>query len=247
MGAAAGTLRVEIGPAVFSPEECSQRPQLRPGRFARLSVRDTGSGMAPGTLARIFEPFFTTKPLGQGTGLGLAIVHGIVASHEGFITVESRPGEGTAFHLHFPAHEAPAGSVPQQQESTMSTVPSALRVLLVDDEELVLRASGRMLSKKGLLVTPLSSPKAALELFANDPAAFDAALVDLAMPEMSGVELATRLTALRPGFPVLLASGNASALGPEQARRAGIREIVGKPYDAKTLLDAVERATKAAS
>jgi DNA-binding NtrC family response regulator len=134
--------------------------------------------------------------------------------------------------------------VPVQQESTMSMVPSALRVLLVDDEELVLRASGRMLSKKGLLVTSFSSPRAAVELFSKDPTAFDAALVDLAMPEMSGVELATQLTLLRPGFPVLLASGNASALGPEQARRAGIREIVGKPYDAKTLLDAVERATR---
>jgi PAS domain S-box-containing protein len=246
MGAAGGLLRVELAAAAFTTEQVAGRPELRPGRFVRLTVRDTGSGMTPETQKRIFEPFFTTKPVGQGTGLGLSIVHGIVASHDGFITVESKPGEGSAFHLHFPAHEAPAAAV-AQQESPMSAVPAAaLRVLLVDDEELVLRASGRMLSKKGLVVTPFSSPKAAVAAFTADPSAFDAALIDLAMPEMSGLELAARLTAARPGFPVLLASGNASAVGAEQARSAGIKEIVGKPYDAKTLLDAVERATRGA-
>ena len=243
MGDAGGVLRVELSAAHLTPEECAGRPELRPGHFARLTVRDSGSGMTPATLKRIFEPFFTTKPLGQGTGLGLSIVHGIVARHDGFISVESSPGVGSAFHLHFPAYEGPAASV-AQLESPMPAVPSELRVLLVDDEELVLRASGRMLSKKGLSVTSFSSPKAALAAFTADPAAFDAALLDLAMPEMSGLELATLLTSVRPGFPVLLASGNASAVGPEQARAAGIKEIVGKPYDAKTLLDAVERATR---
>ena len=126
----------------------------------------------------------------------------------------------------------------------MSAVLAGLRSLLVDDEELVLRASGRRLNKKGLVVTPFSSPQSALEAFTANPTAFDAALIDLAMPEMSGLELAARLTAVRSGFPVLLASGNSSAVGPEQARVAGIKEIVGKPYDAQTLLDAVGRATR---
>jgi PAS domain S-box-containing protein len=243
MGSEGGALEVSLEAVAIGPQEAAARPELRSGRFVRLTVRDSGAGMDEATQKRIFEPFFTTKPVGQGTGLGLSIVHGIVARHEGFITVESRPGQGAAFHLFFPALEGQAAPSPQQEESHMSPAPNALRVLLVDDEELVLRASGRMLVKKGLQVTPFASPLQALEAFCAAPADFDCALIDLAMPEMSGLELATRLTAARPGFPVLLASGNASALGPDQARKAGIRDVVGKPYDAKTLLEAVQKAT----
>jgi len=240
MGNAGGTVMMEVAAADLTAADAVARPEQRPGRFARLTVRDDGHGMSSETLAHIFEPFFTTKAPGRGTGLGLSIVHGIVAAHDGFISVDSAPGHGSAFHLYFPASENAAGEQ-AATEIPRVTLPRALRILLVDDEEMVLRASARLLSGQGLEVSSYQQPRAALELVAAHPSRFDIALIDLSMPEMSGLELAARLSAVNPGLPILLSSGNASGVDLEQARRAGIREIIAKPYDYRTLVEAVGR------
>lgn len=98
-----GHITIELAPITLPRALRSFHATLQPGHYARLSIRDTGCGMEPETVERIFDPFFTTKPVGQGTGLGLSVVHGIIRGHEGAIVVESRPGQGTTFHLYFPA------------------------------------------------------------------------------------------------------------------------------------------------
>ena len=246
LGETGGVLFAEAAPAALSASDCIDHPERRPGRYARLTLRDSGSGMSPETLARIFEPFFTTKSQGQGTGLGLAIVRSIVAAHDGFIAVESAPGQGTAFQLYFPAAAQEQLDAAEAAEPGKTAPALHLRLLLVDDEALLLRAVTRMLSRRGFEVTTCLRPAEALQLFTAQPERFNLAVVNLAMPEMSGLELAARLVAIRPGFPVLLASGNSSGVEPAQAHQAGIRELVSKPYDGNTLLAAVERVTQAA-
>jgi len=241
IGEQGGALSVEAAPAALGASDCVEQPERRPGRYARLTLRDSGAGMTPQTLARIFEPFFTTKSQGQGTGLGLAIVRSIVAAHDGFISVDSAPGQGTAFHIYFPAAAKEQLAAAEAIEPAKPLPSLRLRLLLVDDEELLVRAVTRMLSRRGFEVTAFQRPAEALQLFTAHPDRFDLALVDLAMPEMSGLELSARLIAIRPGFPVLLASGNATGVEPAQAQQAGIRELVAKPYDGNTLLEAVER------
>jgi PAS domain S-box-containing protein len=201
---------------------------VRPGRYARLSVRDNGCGMTSGTLARIFDPFFTTKPVGQGTGLGLSIVHGIVQSVGGAITVQSEPDKGTTFELYFPAAEGEVETSP----SSLAPVPvrgNGQRVLFVDDEEAVARLATLALTRLGYQVTAFSDAAAALRHFRRDPHAFDAVVTDLSMPGLSGFDYAQKILELRPEVPVVLASGNVRPEDEVTAKRIGIRAVVGKP------------------
>ena len=120
-----GRLQVKLEKCVVDAAHAATQPRLRPGVYARVSVSDTGCGMDQATLRRIFEPFFTTKPPGEGTGLGLAVVHGIMDSHDGAVTVYSQPGEGTVFHLYFPAHAGEAAARPPRRARCPAAMASA--------------------------------------------------------------------------------------------------------------------------
>ena len=234
-----GTLTVSLGS--FQPDENFMRlhPEFRPMEYARLTVADTGHGMDAGTMERIFEPFYTTKPVGKGTGLGLAVVHGIVQSHEGIVTVESQVGYGTTFHLYFPARKPETALA----ETAATNIPSGQgqRILLVDDEQVLTKVMERLLVRLNYQVTSCNSAREAVALFQRDPAQFDLVITDLTMPELNGLEVARQICAVRPNLPILLASGFISAQLPEDARQAGICELIEKPTSVATLAGTLRR------
>ena len=240
MRTAGGVLAVSLRTVEVESAMIAQHPQLRTGRTVCLSVRDTGCGMETATRERIFEPFFTTKAPGEGTGLGLAVVHGIVVNHEGVIAVDSRPGAGTVFHLYFPVIETAA--------SELAVEPRPLpcgqgeRVLLVDDEPAVVQIGGRMLTKLGYRPVAFTSATDALAAFREDPAGIDLVLTDLIMPDLTGVELARQVYALRPELPLVITSGHLRADDADQARKLGVRCFVEKPFSLSTLAETFHQA-----
>ncbi|KAF0170548.1 MAG: Multi-sensor hybrid histidine kinase [Limisphaerales bacterium] len=235
-----GVIQVELAEAEVGEALARQQPDLRPGRYVRLTVADNGCGMDEATLARIFEPFFTTKPVGEGTGLGLAVVHGIVKSHDGGIVVSSEPGRGTTFALYFPVFEAEVVEPP----ATPQPVPRGRgeHILFVDDEEPLVRMGRAALERLGYRVTAMSSPVEALALFSANPAQFDLVITDLNMPGLNGPELARKLVAVRPDIRLVLTSGYSAAVTDEVAHELGFRELLPKPYDLRTLGETTHRA-----
>jgi len=184
-------------------------------------------GMTPATMEHIFEPFFTTKPQGQGTGLGLSVVHGIMKNHGGAVTVYSEPGNGTVFHLYLPA--AQRGTEETQARSHTVFRGQGQRVLYVDDEEPLVLLMTRMLEQLGYKVTGCTDPEKALEMFGSGPQDFDVVVSDLSMPGMSGVDLARELLQIRPGIPILVASGYIRPADNEEVRSLGLPDLLLKP------------------
>jgi CheY-like chemotaxis protein len=213
---------------------------LRPGRYARIAVSDTGQGMDQATLKRIFEPFFTTKKQGEGTGLGLAVVHGIVSDHDGAITVESQVGRGSKFEVFLPEHLG--------EPSVVSVSPTALprghgeRILVVDDEEALCVSLTHLLSRLGYQVTAKGQPEAALALFAQSPEDFALVLTDLTMPGMTGLQLAEQMLLLRPSARVVLMSGFSGTWTRASVRTLGLVDMLVKPLNAAALAEGVARA-----
>ncbi len=211
------------------------------GPYVRLSIRDTGTGIPRDTLGRIFEPFFTTKESGEGTGMGLAVAHGIAKSLNGDIKVYSEQGKGTVFHVLLPRVQE-KGAVPEV--SGRSAPRGNERVLLVDDETVLLDVGEKLLSSLGYQVTALNSPLDALELFKKTPDGFDIVITDQTMPDMTGYELGQRLKELRSDIPVILCTGYSDMVTAESAIAGGLQAYVTKPLNrlsiAETLRSALE-------
>jgi PAS domain S-box-containing protein len=225
-----GTITVRLSSRVISRTDRVSAADLPEGRYVCLSVSDTGTGMDRATLDRIFDPFFTTKPFGQGTGLGLSVVHGIVASHGGAVTVQSQPGEGTSFHLYFPAAEV-GSLVPDF--APLPTLPPARgsqeNILYVDDEEGLVMLGSLFLQRLGYQVAGHVDAAAALYDFQSRPNFFAAVVTDLSMPRMSGFDLASEILKLRPGIPILMTSGYVRPEDQKTAEALGIARIISKP------------------
>jgi CheY-like chemotaxis protein len=213
---------------------------LRPGRYCYLEVRDTGSGMSQDTLARIFDPFFSTKFTGKG--LGLAAVLGIVRGHKGTIKVESTPGQGTTFRLLLPATTEAA------QQSVSSVVNNAPwkgsgRVLVVDDEESVRNVTGRALRMMGFEVVEAEDGQAGLEAFQADHDSLACVLMDLTMPRMNGETAGRRMREVDDTVPIVLMSGYDEGEMATRFRDAGMAGFVQKPFEIRTLREALRHAT----
>ncbi len=231
------TLQVDAALAATSPD-------LQPGRYVELTVTDTGSGMSPEILERIFDPFFTTKGPGEGTGLGLAVVHGIMKEHDGAILVDSTLGQGTTFRLYFPAVEQPEIT----PDETPELIPRGQgeRLLILDDEEALLRVNQRTLERLGYHVTAHTSPTAALTAFRENPEQFDLVITDLAMPGMTGMDFSRELLRLRPNCPVVLTTGYTSSLDPQNIKSLGLAGLLFKPATAALIGETVHHALRAA-
>jgi PAS domain S-box-containing protein len=241
-----GSIEFNLGRCVVDAALAATQPKLRPGIYARISVRDSGCGMTAATLQRIFEPFFTTKAPGEGTGLGLAVVHGIVEGHDGVVSVHSRPGEGTVFHLYFPAHAPATGT------AAIAEGPVPVRrglgewILLVDDDELLAELGRSTLGALGYLVEVVSRPEAALDRVRTNPEQFRLVLTDQTMPTMSGLELAGELRKIRPDLPIILMTGYSASLTPQAIEAVGIRQLLMKPASLRALADSVHAALSVA-
>ena len=240
LGDRPGRVCVKVENCLVDEAHPSTERRLRPGRYARVSVSDTGGGMAPETLRRIFEPFFTTKAPGKGTGLGLAVAHGIMDSHEGVITVHSQLGEGTVFHLYFPAHITETAPVPP----AAMTGPRGHgeRVLLVDDEKLFIELLRMALTELGYVVEAVTQPAAALDLLRAAPSRFALVITDQVMPGMTGLQLAAEIRQIRPDQPIILMTGYSLTITAERVQAAGVAQLLLKPITPRALGAAVRAA-----
>lgn len=225
---AGGRLEISAAPLYVRDSVARANPSLREGPYVSLEVRDTGPGMSTDTIGRAFEPFFTTKPQGEGTGLGLAMVHGIMREHDGSVQIESDEGVGTMVRCLFPVLEPDAVETAQPGQ-TPATVGRGERILLVDDEPSLLSVGGRRLTGMGFVVETAEGPAEAMRLLEDPQHQFDLMITDFSMPGMSGVELAAKVSTLRPGLPVILLTGFIDELQESDLRAVGIRQVLHKP------------------
>ena len=240
-----GRLRIRLRELTLDEEAAGKRADAEPGRYASIEVEDTGTGMSAEVAAQAFDPFFTTKPAGEGTGLGLAMVYGIVTNAGGHVTLDSRPGEGTTIGVHLPAAARRTDRVerPGQPEPRPA---AGQTILLVDDETPVRTIAARILSRHGYVVVEAGGGEEALAVYRTMEERPDLLLTDVAMPRMSGLELARRLPEERPPAPpVVFMSGysGASVSSPEALERSA--GFLQKPFNGEELLHSVGEALAA--
>jgi signal transduction histidine kinase/CheY-like chemotaxis protein len=235
-----GKLTIDTANITVDEAYAQGRPGLTPGRYTRLRVSDTGTGIPPEVLARVFEPFFTTKPAGQGTGLGLATFYGIITGAGGYAQIYSEPGLGTTVTGLLPATSEQAAS---------STAPPAASprgrgetILLVEDEASLQDLASRLLTRNGYQVRVARTAAAAPSIAADTGQTIDLLLTDVVMPEMLGNEVARRVRAIRPALPVLYMSGYAQPILDTHGAFAHEIDLLEKPFTEATLLTRVRRA-----
>ncbi len=231
-----GRLLIEAENAELDEEFAYMHPDTAPGRYVRLKVSDTGTGMDAETTDRVFEPFYTTKP--DGTGLGLATVYGIVTGAGGRIDVYSEPGIGTTIKIHLPATAVvPAPSPPVRTERSAGRGEV---VLVVEDEPDVRRMAERILTKGGYAVIGTARGAEAVEICGRTEQAIDLLLTDVIMPEMLGTELVEKARTERPDLRVIYMSGYShEVLAPQALTDNAQSEFIEKPFNAQALLKAV--------
>jgi PAS domain S-box-containing protein len=234
-----GLIQIEL--ARESVDAANSGPDLvvTPGEYVRLRVRDNGIGMTPEVQSHLFEPFFTTKEVGEGTGLGLAFVHGIARHGGGFVTVQSAPAKGTTVSVYLPPAPAPvAGAAPEPLVSARVAGSPGATILLVEDEDAVLRMTAQVLSRAGHRVLSATTPGQACALFKEHGPDIDLLLTDIVMPEMHGPALAERLLAQRPDLRVLFVSGYSDVM-PASATATDRVTFLAKPFPASRLVTTV--------
>lgn len=211
---------------------------LKPGRYAKVSVADNGSGMDEATMQRIFEPFFTTKKMGRGTGLGLASAYGIIKNHDGIIRVKSKVGYGSKFEIYLPASEKM-----QIFESEVSSriIKGTETVLLVDDEELILKVGKLMLTDIGYNVLLAKSGMEAIEVYRQNQDQINIVILDIIMPEMDGSDVYDQMKKINPNIKVLLSSGYSMNGKATRILEKGCKGFLQKPFDLKKLSHALNQ------
>jgi two-component system, cell cycle sensor histidine kinase and response regulator CckA len=224
-----GTLTITTAMQTLGPEAAAMTPPLMPGRYARLSLTDTGEGIPDSARQHIFEPFFTTKLRGRGTGLGLSSSFGIVVQSRGAMSVESTPGHGSTFHVYLPLME---GAIrPVDSAPALAAVPRGSEtILIVDDEEALVRVAKRMLESAGYLTLTATSGDEALRLAEHLGGPLHLLVTDVVMPGMGGPELATRLLARHPEARVLFTSGYPDDIALRDAIKERTEQLLAKPY-----------------
>ncbi|MGI5865106.1 MAG: 7TM diverse intracellular signaling domain-containing protein [Myxococcales bacterium] len=215
-------------------------PDLPAGEYVALAVRDTGTGISKEVRDKLFEPFFTTKPPGQGTGMGLAMVYGIVRNHRGAIRVTTEVGRGSTFEALLPRVEAPAVAPAAERPAA-----GGGRVLIIDDEELVLRTTRGLLTARGYQVEAFLDPQEALKHFSRHWQQIDVVLLDLMMPSMTGLDCLRKLREIAPNTRVVATTGYGPDLAVQEMLEAGAVGCVHKPYSAADLAKAIGAAMNA--
>ncbi len=233
-----GDLHISLHPLTIKEGQGSREANLAPGDYVRLTVADNGSGIPADIQPRIFDPYFTTKDADKGTGMGLSVVMGIVNNHGGHIDLVSTPGLGTTFHIYLP--------VLKKVKKTGPAVPDSRppvgweRVLVVDDDERILRVLVEMLKRLGYEVIPFKDAETALEALHKDSRPYDLVITDLIMTGMSGIEFARRVKDLRSDLPIILSTGFMES--PEAKHTNIIKATLKKPFHKEDLARVVRAA-----
>jgi PAS domain S-box-containing protein len=233
-----GVLDVHLEAVELDAMAATVHPNLVPGPYVRLTVRDTGRGMPPEIMERIFEPFFTTKGVGEGTGMGLAVVHGIVMNHGGAITVDSTPGQGTTFVIYLPRLPEVGGDDGAAPEPTPR---GKGRILFVDDEESLVHLGREILAPLGYDIVPYTSSREALDAFRAAPERFDLVITDQTMPQMTGEVLTQELRRIRANIPVILCTGFSHTIDGEKAKGLGIDAFLMKSIEVREWGTTIQR------
>jgi PAS domain S-box-containing protein len=204
---------------------------LAPGRYAMLTISDTGMGIDPAVIDKIFDPYFTTKEKGRGTGLGLATVYGIVKAYGGEIKVSSDINKGSSFQIYLPVLGKAQDSEPEKETTPLPT--GTEHILLVDDEKSIIHLEKQMLERLGYQTSVFTSSRDALTEFKTEPSMFDLVITDMNMPNMNGMQLATELITIRPDIPIILCTGFSERIDNKKAEAQGIRGLLMKPVGMK--------------
>jgi two-component system cell cycle sensor histidine kinase/response regulator CckA len=232
-----GRLIIETHNIEVGQEFCRRNSDGCPGRYVMLVISDTGIGMDAMVVDRLFEPFFTTKDLGKGTGLGLATVYGIVKQHGGFLKVCSEVGKGTTFRVYVPSSTGRASQ--SQSEMAPVLVTGSEIILIAEDHEGVRAVANEILSSHGYTTVLAADGQEALRLFRLDPRRIDLAILDVAMPRLSGTEAFAEMTAIRHDLPVVFTSGHMSESAALNSNIAAGAVFLQKPYALKALCQIV--------
>jgi PAS domain S-box-containing protein len=240
-----GILTVKLYREDLEAEDVKAHTNVSAGSFVVLSVSDTGHGMDKKTMQRVFEPYFTTKEIDKGSGIGLSVIHGIVEDSKGFIRVESTPGQGSTFYVYLPVLQEESSTVDDDQEiaqtlEVLSAKKGSGRILVVDDEKLLVQINKRRLENVGYIVTATTDSEEALEKIRDHPEQFDLLITDQTMPKMSGADLTREVLKIRPDLPVIMSTGHSEVVTEEKALEMGIRKYVLKLIQGNELINAVQ-------
>ncbi|MBU1567976.1 MAG: PAS domain-containing protein [Proteobacteria bacterium] len=232
-----GILRVSVNMTSILPSTSPEHQTIPPGEYVKLTVSDTGSGIGPDIIDKIFDPYFTTKEVGKGSGMGLSIAHGIINSYGGGITVKSAVGQGSTFSVYFPVIEEKV----LEPEEVKETRGGNERILLVDDEEMIVEMGQDVLGQLGYQVTTYQSSVEALSAFTAEPSQFDLVITDQAMPDLNGVNMAQQMLQIRPDLPIILCTGFSNLINESSAKAIGIREFAYKPLTSQSIVQLIRK------
>ena len=222
-----GLLTVELKTRTFRKTYAKTIPKLKKGRYAELTVKDTGCGIQEEIIHQIFDPYFTTKEIGKGTGMGLSVVHGIAVRHGGGIRVESAPGKGSIFQVYFPITQS---EKTQNGNTPTNELPKGNEcILLVDDEEAIVQIAKNILERLGYTVLSYTCSQKAMDTFKTEPEKFDLVISDTTMPDLAGDVLAEKLLKIRPDLPIILSTGFSERINEEKAKNIGVKALFMKP------------------
>ena len=242
-----GKLTLAVRTFNLQQNEAAPHPALPAGGYVELRVSDSGAGMTPQVQARLFEPFFSTRELGKGAGLGLATVYGVVTQSGGAISVESKPGEGTTFHIFLPRLSEDEAARNQKLETEIESLPGTETILVAEDQPPLLALASHFLEKLGYRVLPAENAEQALEISRNYENTIDLLLTDIVMPATNGRELARKLKAARPEMKVLYVSGYAEEAGSDPDFPAPGESFLEKPFQLDELAHKVRQVLQGRS
>lgn len=236
-----GILDISLSTNNSSQSQAEHPEHLLNTDLAVLTISDTGVGMSEQILARLYDPFFTTKEVGQGTGLGMSVVHGIVQAHGGHIQVHSEIGMGTVINVLLPVHtSADDPGVPATSRHQAASPANGQHIALIDDEKDITDLGKALLERRGYKVTCHNNGRHFLEVLEDNPGTFDLVITDLTMPEITGLQLATRMNSLCPEVPVILITGMTEEKSMNLISHSNIKGLIRKPFGGSELRNMVE-------
>jgi len=238
MEATGGNLDIIVKQVTFEHHATINHSNLAPGAYLKVIIKDSGSGIPKNIKDQIFDPYFTTKEFGKGLGMGLSVVLGIIKSHNGAISVDSSPNDGTAFTIFLPI----ISDQPESENGEPDVFPKGSEtILFIDDEKSLVDMTKKILMRLGYVVDATMDPIKAINLFKENPQTYDLVITDMTMPEMTGLELLEKLKKIRNDIPIIICTGYSSVLDEKKAKKLGVSAYLMKPVPMSKLAKQVRQ------